>query len=401
MFRPSIQKLYVIVLMALICVVMVAISLNSKFIDTKSYYSEKIKAAQYMQYGLEVLKSGSKRIFKNNSESLFDPMETGLVFFEDELEGSLNSKLTTLNPNFAALIVELITQSGIKPINKDSDYKPKIAVSFTGSMPGANLAVLSACEAMGLDPIIITSVSASNFGALRYKDFSWLDMEHELTNPPNDYFRHKSIAASIGKGRDSGIGLSNGAIKDIISSLEKYQSIYGEREFEILYRPGKYLPYYIDRRMAIYDEKSDGAPYDLFINVGGGVASIGYYPGIKKVSGIISADSLKQLYNNKSINDCVMHRFSDFENSPVPSINIIDIENLVKDKLPLITLDSDGLDNNKIVIGEGSLFTEEKYNLAIVIPCLIISLIIVLSIGILSHFQIKRRMSSYEPDSIS
>jgi len=47
MFRPSIQKLYVIVLMALICVVMVAISLNSKFIDTKSYYSEKIKAAIY------------------------------------------------------------------------------------------------------------------------------------------------------------------------------------------------------------------------------------------------------------------------------------------------------------------------------------------------------------------
>ena len=76
---------------------------------------------------------------------------------------------------------------------------------------------------------------------------------------------------------------------------------------------------------------------------------------------------------NRSVTD---FKLCYFENNPVPSINIIDIENLVKDKLPLITLDSDSLDNNKVVIGEGYLFTEEKYNLAIVIPCLIISLII-------------------------
>ena len=100
MFRPSIQKLHIIVLMAILCVAMAAISLNSKFIDKKDYYAEKAKATEYMQYGLDVLKSASKRIFKNNTSS-FDPMDTGLIFFEDELEGSLNSKLTTLNPNFA------------------------------------------------------------------------------------------------------------------------------------------------------------------------------------------------------------------------------------------------------------------------------------------------------------
>ena len=33
MFRPSIQKLYVIILMAALCIAMTAISLNSKFID--------------------------------------------------------------------------------------------------------------------------------------------------------------------------------------------------------------------------------------------------------------------------------------------------------------------------------------------------------------------------------
>ena len=400
MFRPSIQKLYVIVLMALFCIAMVAISLNSKFIDKKPYYVEKIKAAEYMQYGLDVLKSASIRIFKNNTESLFDPMETGLVFFEDELEGNLNSKLTTLNPNFAALIVELITKAGIKPVSEESEYIPKVAVSLTGSLPGANLAVLSACEAMGLKPVIITSVSASNFGALKYKSFSWLDMEYELVSPANDYFKHRSVAASIGKGRDSGFGLSDRSVNDIVSVLEKYEKLYGEREFEVLYKSGQYLPYYIDRRMDIYDEKNDGAPYDLFINVGGGVASIGYYPGIKKISGFLPADSLMQLHSSKSINDCAMYRFSSLENSSVPAINIVDIENLVEGSLPLITLDSENFKNNQIAIGEGYLFTQEKYSLAVVIPCLIASLALVLSVGVLSHFQIKKRMSSYEPDSI-
>ena len=45
----------------------------------------------------------------------------------------------------------------------------------------------------------------------------------------------------------------------------------------------------------------------------------------------------------------IKDRFSNFENSPVPSINIIDIENLVKGRLPFITLDSEGFNNNKII----------------------------------------------------
>ena len=89
----------------------------------------------------------------------------------------------------------------------------------------------------------------------------------------------------------------------------------------------------------------------------------------------------------------------------IPTINIVNIEELIKDKLVLINVGiSDeelALESNEPVVGEGSLFSEEKYNLAIVIPCLIISLMLVLSVGIYSYFQIKKRMTSYEPDAIS
>ena len=88
-------------------------------------------------------------ILKNHrmEESVFidienDPNETGLVGSPFSLittdEGDLDSKLTTLDPNFSAVMVELMYQLGLK----DGDT---IAVLMTGSMPGANIAVLTYC----------------------------------------------------------------------------------------------------------------------------------------------------------------------------------------------------------------------------------------------------------------
>ena len=79
---------------------------------------------------------------------------------------------------------------------------------------------------------------------------------------------------------------------------------------------------------------------------------------------------------------------------------IIDIENLVKGRLPIITLQKDenlGV-SFKPIVGQGVLFSEKKYNMLIVIPCLIFSLGLVLGVGLYSHFQIKKRMIAYEPD---
>ena len=46
-----------------------------------------------------------------------DPLETGMVFYQDGLDGDPSSKLTTLNPNFAALVVELMVEAGIKKLS--------------------------------------------------------------------------------------------------------------------------------------------------------------------------------------------------------------------------------------------------------------------------------------------
>ena len=56
MFRPAIQKLYILVLMAIFCIVMTIISFNSQLDYQKPYYEQKVKASNYMFESLKVLR---------------------------------------------------------------------------------------------------------------------------------------------------------------------------------------------------------------------------------------------------------------------------------------------------------------------------------------------------------
>ena len=55
---------------------------------------------------------------------------------------------------------------------------------MTGSFPGANIAVLSACKAMDIYPVIISSVGASSWGANNINQ-SWIDIENKLNETDN------------------------------------------------------------------------------------------------------------------------------------------------------------------------------------------------------------------------
>ena len=175
--------------------------MNFKTIDVSPSYEHKIEAANLMQEAMRVLKN------HRMEESIFidienDPNETGLVGSPFSLittdEGDLDSKLTTLDPNFSAVIVELMYQLQLKAGDT-------VAVLMTGSMPGANIAVLTACKALQLIPITITSVGASQWGANQV-DFTWLDMESILYE--NELISSRSMAASIGGRNDMGRLLS-------------------------------------------------------------------------------------------------------------------------------------------------------------------------------------------------
>ena len=174
-FIPAIQKTSTLVILSALALLGFLISINSTKIEVSKSYTKKVKAANYMKQSMELLKSTRmvSGIFIDDEN---DPNETGLVGSPFSLittdEGDLDSKLTTLDPNFSAVIVDLMSQLGLT--SEDT-----VALLMTGSMPGANLAVLSACQAMGVTPIIISSLGASQWGANQV-DFTWLDMESIL-----------------------------------------------------------------------------------------------------------------------------------------------------------------------------------------------------------------------------
>jgi len=189
-----------------------------------------------------------------------DPAGTGLIGPEISLitnaAGDLDAKLTSLNPNFAAVLVQYFRQAGLDPGDP-------VAVAVSGSFPGMNICLFAALETMELRPVVVTSVGASNWGA-NSPEFTWLDMETLFFE--KGIFHTRSQAATFGGGNDMGRGMSPAGRRLLRQSIERN---------EITFLGSDNIEDAIDKRMALYQDLSQGRAYRLFVNVGGGVASVG------------------------------------------------------------------------------------------------------------------------------
>ena len=149
-FKPVIQETRTLVFLAVISIAAYSIAYFSRKEFVSTTYEIKIKAATMMQESMNMLKNiqMEKGVFIDQEN---DPNETGLVGSQFSLittdKGDLDAKLTTLDPNFAAAMVELLNQADL--VKGDT-----IAVMLTGSMPGANMAMLIACKAMDIFPLL-------------------------------------------------------------------------------------------------------------------------------------------------------------------------------------------------------------------------------------------------------
>ena len=169
--------------------------------ERQPHYAEKMLAARKAQDAFEVIADASERRGLR-VEPKFDPSGSRLV--GDPLSpitsgsGSLVSKQTTVNPNFAAVVVQWLKDLRIKT----GDV---VAVGVSGSFPAVNVAVYAALHELGIEPVIISSTAASQYGA-NDPNFTWLDMEAALRK--NQVFPYKSVAASLGGVGDDAIGLT-------------------------------------------------------------------------------------------------------------------------------------------------------------------------------------------------
>ncbi len=340
-----------LIILAVVSIIAYTWAENSRVVIRTPRYEEKLAASQWMNEAMLSLrdaqdKRGALLDMKSDTKAdtldlINDPNETALIgqqYTKITTDiGDLEAKLTALNPNMAAVFVDYFSQAGLQ----EGDV---VAVGMTGSLPGMNLAFYGACQTMRLNPIVITSVGASSWGANDPK-FTWIDMEHHLMI--DGLLNVRSIASSIGGGGDIGRRLSPEG-RDLIreSALRNDVRLIEES-----------LESSIQTRMDIYEDHADGDPIKLYVNIGGGLASI----GSSQNSGLIPVGYNPVLPMLNYPARGVIHEFAGQNIAVLQVSNIREIAlqyDLSKELTPLPTP------------GKGSIFSEERYNMAVSISAL-------------------------------
>jgi len=295
-------------------------------------YAEKMRAAQLALRAFEVIREARVQLGQP-IDLQTDPSGSGLIGNlispVTTNTGHLPAKQTSVNPNFAAVVVELLSRAKVS-------RGDTVAVGLSGSFPALNIATLAAIETMGLKPLIITSLGASQWGA-NLPSFTWLDIESALIDARVWSFR--SLAASPGGIDDRALGLSKEGRELLAEAIEHS----GAKTL----KPQSYTES-LDQRMALYREQAGESEIRAYINVGGGTVSVGTRAGKLHFK-----PGLNRTAPRGPTIDSVMSRFAD---RGVPVIHLIKIDELAQRyQLPLQP-------RTMPPVGEGTIFVRESYN---------------------------------------
>lgn len=224
-------------------------------------YDEQVAAAKLMIQCMDAIKEYRLRLGYPIDPNV-DPNATGLIGDQFTLLTTsyvdLETKRTSTNPDFAALIVRYFTEAGLRA----GDV---VAVGVSGSYPALAIATLCAIRTLELEPIIIISLGSSTYGATLPK----LAMSDMLI-----YLREVGLlpyplaGISLGGGHDRGLGV---LIEDDPSLLIAAAQRSGAPQIR-----EETLTKSIARRMAIYSQEAGTKPIKCFVNVGAAGANTGY-----------------------------------------------------------------------------------------------------------------------------
>jgi hypothetical protein len=381
-WRPRAVSRPALILIGLISAAGLVMVERWKVETPQPYQEEKRSAAVLAQQAFDVVKAA--RLDIEPIDKTIDPTESGLIGVPmspvTTVIGDVSAKQTSVNPNFAAVFVEMLREAGVQ----EGDV---VAVGMSGSFPALNICTYAACETLGVKPLVISSASASQWGA-NVPALLWPDMERLLRNKgklvpdvgadgkqrPDEngkplmkdagLFSITSIACSIGGHQDRGLGLNEDGLKIVRTSIERNglqpfrldqakpvtEATLADMEADFIAN--------VTERMELYEDKAEGKPIKAYINVGGGMISTGksigklmFHPGL----------NIRPPRHVREI-DGVMPRFA---RENVPIIHVVHIAALAnRYALPLEPTEAPS-------IGEGGVFMGIDYSKPLVIGTLI------------------------------
>jgi hypothetical protein len=382
-WRPRAVSRPALLLIALISLAGLSIVERWKVSNQQPYFVEKTAAARLAQDAFSVVKAARTDVGPR-IDRIIDPSESGLIGLPmspvTSVWGEVAAKQTSVNPNFAAVVVDMLKEAGVR----ENDT---VAIGVSGSFPALNICTYAACETLKLRALVISSASASQWGA-NVPALLWPDMERllrrrgkrvpvvdkdgdpvldEQGNPTfkeTGLFSIKSIACSIGGVQDRGVGLSEEGLRLVKESIERNgltpfraDAPPISAEGDITTNMQNDFTANVDERMEFYERAAEGSPIKAYINVGGGTVSVGkdigklmFRPGVNR----------RPPRHVRDI-DGVMPRFS---KDSVPVIHVVHV-NALADRytLPLEPTQAPS-------IGSGGVFYGVDYSKPLVIGVL-------------------------------
>ena len=334
--RASTPALAGLAVLSLVCYAFAERSLSPVHAEAFRKKVEAVRVMQRAEHAIyeEKVRRGIAMDPKN------DPDRTGLIGPQFTLittdRGAQSAKALAAHPNFAAAVTQMMLQAGVR----EGDL---VAIGMTGSLPGLNLAVLSACKVIGCEPLEVTSVGASMFGATD-PDFTWLDVESTLA--ARGILPFRALAASVGGGGDVGRGLSPAGRELLASAIHRNGTQFLEANTVLEA---------VRQRVALYDSIAAvrGKPIRLYINVGGGVASLGGAQNANLIPAGLTRRLAARNYPNRGVINVLAER-------KIPVLNLLQVEKLARQ---LGILDEQA---EPVKSGAGLLFVRYRYNLWVV-----------------------------------
>lgn len=297
------------------------------------YLQQMLEAARLSNEAMDFLRAERERRGLA-IDPVADPTGSGLIGFAmtdvTSNAGNLVAKHTTINPNWAAVVVHLLREAGVR----EGDT---VAVGVSGSFPALNVSLYAAMATLRLEPIIISSVSGSQWGA-NHPRFTWLDMEKALHQ--RKLFSFRSVAASFGGADDRAAGLSEEGLALLRRAVKRSRLP--------LIEPENYAESVVER-MAIYRDEAGDKPIRAYLNVGGGTSSVGtrrskfaFQPGINR-----------RTPPRAALIESVMARFLDED---VPVIHFLQVNRMAERfGLPVSP-------QVRPPVGTGQVFLQRRYN---------------------------------------
>lgn len=354
------------ILIALVSGVGMLMVENWKVPRERPYYEDKLAATDLAQEAFNQVKSARMKVREIDPE--FDLLETGLLGINTSsvtsVHGVLPSKQTSCNPNFAAVVVDMLKRAGVK-------RGDVVGVGFSGSFPALNICTLAALQTLEADPVIISSGAASEWGA-NLPELLWIDMEKLLHKEPNpeaepDFkvgdtpfefdgvFNYRSIGVSIGGENDQGENLS----PEGMVAIEE-----GILRCELPIISGATFEEAVDARIEAIEGYAGRRGIKAYINVGGGAVSSGKAIGKKLFD---EGLNLRPPVRMPEEVDGVMPRLS---KQGVPVIHLVNVVTLAERfGLPVVPQPEF---REVVEPGQGAVFKGMDYNKPLVVGVLVV-----------------------------